>query len=42
VTVFLNEAINILSTRPQSIDEVAEANGKHHQFEGVKPKVIHN
>lgn len=29
---FLNDAIGTLSTRPQTIEEIAEANSKHHAF----------
>lgn len=29
---FLNDAINSLNSRPQSIEEIAEANSKHHEF----------
>lgn len=29
---FLNQAIEVLSSRPQSVDEIAEANQKHIEF----------
>jgi dynein heavy chain 2 len=36
---FVTDAITMLSTRPQSIDEIAEANSKHQEFGKRKPEV---
>ncbi len=36
---FLNDSIQTLSSRPQTIEEVAEANTKHHEFGKKKPEV---
>ncbi len=38
-TQFLSDAIGTLSSRPQTVDEVAEANTKHHEFGKQKPLV---
>uniref|UniRef100_A0AAR2JK60 Cytoplasmic dynein 2 heavy chain 1 n=1 Tax=Pygocentrus nattereri TaxID=42514 RepID=A0AAR2JK60_PYGNA len=37
---FVTSAMETLSTRPESIDEIGEANGKHSQLQAKKPEVV--
>uniref|UniRef100_W5MJK1 Cytoplasmic dynein 2 heavy chain 1 n=1 Tax=Lepisosteus oculatus TaxID=7918 RepID=W5MJK1_LEPOC len=37
---FLTEAMEILSTRPESIDEIGEANMKHGELKAKKPEIL--
>lgn len=39
---FLNTAIETLSKRPQSIEEIREASGKHREFSKQKTEVSHS
>ncbi|CAB3410628.1 unnamed protein product [Caenorhabditis bovis] len=39
INAFLTQAIDVLSTRPQSIDEIAEANSKHTVFAETNRKL---
>lgn len=38
---FVSGAMEVLSLRPESIDEIGEANAKHAQLQGQKPEVHH-
>ncbi len=39
IDTFLNEAIDTLSNRPQTVEEISEANAKHSEFAKKKREV---
>ncbi|XP_072546992.1 cytoplasmic dynein 2 heavy chain 1 isoform X2 [Salminus brasiliensis] len=40
IDVFVTGAMETLSTRPESIDEIGDANAKHSQLQAKKPEVV--
>ncbi|XP_030632529.1 cytoplasmic dynein 2 heavy chain 1 [Chanos chanos] len=40
IDVFVTEAMEILSTRPDSIEQIGEANAKHSQLHAQKPEIL--
>lgn len=39
---FLTNAMETLSKRPQTVEEIGEANGKHQEFSKTKKEVCNN
>ena len=42
IDTFVTEAIDALSTRPQTVDEIGEASSRHHEFAKKKKEVGNN